>query len=51
VVELAELATGYYDSAQAALREGDWTTYGDELDKMEEVLRVLVEVSREQTNP
>jgi uncharacterized protein len=51
VTELAELAAGYYDSAQTALREGDWTTYGNDLDKMEEVLRVLVEVSREQANP
>lgn len=52
VAELAELAAGHYDSAQAALQEGDWTTYGDQLDRMEEVLRVLVEVSREQAaNP
>jgi uncharacterized membrane protein (UPF0182 family) len=51
VTELAQLAADYYESAQQALQEGDWATYGTELDKLEEVLDVLVEVSQETVSP
>lgn len=51
VAELAQLATDTYEAAQQALQEGDWATYGTELDKLEEVLNVLVEVSQEPVSP
>lgn len=43
--ELAQLASDYYESAQEALRQGDWATYGEELDKMEQVLNALVDLT------
>ena len=42
VRQLAEEASGYYDAAQQALQDGDWATYGDELDKMENALNELI---------
>jgi len=48
VAELAQLASDHYEAAQEALQAGDWTTYGEELDKMEDVLRTLVRATGEQ---
>ena len=48
VAQLAQLASDHYEAAQQALRDGDWTTYGAELDKMQAVLTVLVEQTRGQ---
>lgn len=45
VAELAETAATHYEAAEAALREGDWTTYGEELDKMKATLNKLVELT------
>jgi uncharacterized membrane protein (UPF0182 family) len=45
LAELAELAQEHYDKAQEHLKEGDWTGWGEELDKMSEVLRQLVELA------
>jgi hypothetical protein len=44
---LAQTASDHYDAAQAALRQGDWQTYGEELDKMQAALEQLVRL----TNP
>jgi uncharacterized membrane protein (UPF0182 family) len=41
--QLAETASGHYEAAQAALQDGDWATYGEELDQLEEVLNELME--------
>jgi uncharacterized membrane protein (UPF0182 family) len=48
VAELAQLASDHFEAAQEALQAGDWATYGEELDKMEDVLRTLVRVTGEQ---
>lgn len=42
VAELAQLASDHYEAAQQALRQGDWNTYGQELNKMEAALNALV---------
>ena len=43
LAELAQLAQEHYNQAQHYLKEGNWAGWGDELDKMAEVLRQLVE--------
>lgn len=48
VTELAQLASEHYEAAQEALRVGDWTTYGEELEQLEAVLDSLVAVTNEQ---
>jgi uncharacterized membrane protein (UPF0182 family) len=48
LAELAKLAQEHYDKAQDYLKEGDWTGWGEELDKMAEVLRQLVELTESQ---
>jgi uncharacterized membrane protein (UPF0182 family) len=45
VYNLARQADEHYVAAQEALRAGDWTTYGTELDAMEQVLKQLVELT------
>ncbi len=45
LAELAEQAQEHYDKAQEYLREGDWAGWGEELEKMEEVLEQLVEMA------
>jgi uncharacterized protein len=42
VYELASQAEDRYAAAQAALQEGDWATYGEELEEMERLLNELV---------
>jgi uncharacterized membrane protein (UPF0182 family) len=45
VYELARQADEHYLAAQEALRTGDWTTYGTQLDAVEQVLKQLVEIT------
>ena len=45
LAELAKLAQEHYDKAQEYLKEGDWAGWGEELGKMSEVLRQLVELA------
>jgi hypothetical protein len=47
VTELARQAQEHYQRAQEYLKAGDWGNWGGELEKMEEVLRQLVEISTE----
>lgn len=42
VSELALTASNHYEAAQKALQQGDWATYGAELDKMKAALDALV---------
>lgn len=42
--ELTQSARDHYDRAQQALREGDWTTYGEEIDAMKADLDRLAEL-------
>ncbi len=43
LAELAELAQEHYTKAQEYLKAGDWASWGEELQKMEEALSQLVE--------
>lgn len=45
VATLAETAAAHYDAAEAALRDGDWATYGKELDQLKAALDKLVELT------
>jgi len=45
LAELAKQAQEHYDKAQEYLKEGDWAGWGEELGKMSEVLRQLVELA------
>ncbi len=44
VTELARQAQEHYQRAQEYLKAGDWGNWGAELDKMEEILRQMVEI-------
>ncbi|MCB0210960.1 MAG: UPF0182 family protein [Anaerolineae bacterium] len=48
IAELAQMASDHYDAAQRALRDSDWTTYGQELEQMEAVLDTMVQLTRQQ---
>jgi uncharacterized membrane protein (UPF0182 family) len=48
LAELAQLAQEHYDKAQEYLKEGDWAGWGEELAKMAEVLRQLVQLTESQ---
>ena len=48
LAKLAELAQKHYTKAQEHLKAGDWTGWGEELQKMEEVLSQLVELTSRQ---
>ena len=48
LAKLAELAQEHYAKAQEHLKAGDWTGWGEELQKMEEVLSQLVELTSRQ---
>ena len=48
LAKLAELAQEHYAKAQEHLKAGDWTGWGEELQKMEEVLNQLVELTSRQ---
>ncbi len=43
--ELIRRAAGHFDRAESAQREGDWATYGDEMDKARDALGELEEMS------
>ena len=44
IYDLAHQAEEHYIAAQAALQNGDWATYGAELDAMEALLQELVDI-------
>jgi len=46
--QLAITASNHYKAAQAALQNGDWATYGEELEKMKAALDALVRLTSEQ---
>jgi uncharacterized membrane protein (UPF0182 family) len=43
--DLIKEAAGYYESAQNFAREGNWSEYGEELQKLEQTLKLLQEAS------
>ena len=43
--DLIREAAGYYESAQNFAREGNWSKYGEELQKLEQTLKLLQEAS------
>ena len=43
--DLIKEAAGYYESAQSFAREGNWSKYGEELQKLEQTLKLLEEAS------
>jgi uncharacterized membrane protein (UPF0182 family) len=43
--DLIKEAAGYYENAQEFAREGNWSKYGEELQKLEQTLKLLEEVS------
>jgi len=43
--DLIKEAAGYYESAQEFAREGNWSKYGEELQRLEQILKLLEEVS------
>lgn len=43
--DLIQEAAGYYESAQKFAREGNWSKYGEELQKLEQSLKLLEEAS------
>jgi uncharacterized membrane protein (UPF0182 family) len=45
VYNLARQADQHYTAAQAALRAGDWATYGKEQQAMEDAIKKLVEIT------
>lgn len=47
VAELARAASEHYEAAQKALQDGDWATYGAELEKMKDALDRLVQLTGE----
>jgi len=48
VRQLAESASAHYEAAQTALREGDWATYGQELDQLQADLAELLQAVGEE---
>jgi len=43
--DLIKEAAGYYENAQEFSREGNWSKYGEELQKLEQTLKLLEEAS------
>ena len=43
--DLIKETAGYYESAQEFAREGNWSKYGEELQKLEQTLKLLEEAS------
>ncbi|MBE3127572.1 MAG: UPF0182 family protein [Candidatus Atribacteria bacterium] len=43
--DLIQQAAGYYENAQNFAREGNWSKYGEELQKLEQTLKLLQEMS------
>jgi uncharacterized membrane protein (UPF0182 family) len=48
--ELAEQARYHFEEAQRASRMGDWARYGEELEKLREILEVLLEETAQQND-
>lgn len=46
---LAKQANDHFNNAQEALRKGDWANYGSELQRMEQVLKRMVELAQPRT--
>jgi hypothetical protein len=46
--QLAITASNHYEAAQAALQNGDWATYGAELEKMKAALDALVRLTSQE---
>lgn len=44
--ELAKQARQYYDQANQALRQGDWTGYGDNIKRLDEIIKKLEAASQ-----
>jgi len=49
--ERAEAARGHFEAATQAQREGDWARYGEELESLEDALRLLLEVEEPAPDP
>ncbi len=47
IAKLAKLARQYYDKANQRLREGDWAGYGDNINKLNDVIRKLEKSSNQ----
>jgi len=47
VAQLIQQANQVYDEAEAALRSGDWTTYGQKIDQLSQILDQLAELTAE----
>ncbi|MBN2026347.1 MAG: UPF0182 family protein [Actinobacteria bacterium] len=47
VTQLIQQANQVYDEAEAALRSGDWTTYGAKIDQLSQILDQLAELIAE----
>jgi uncharacterized membrane protein (UPF0182 family) len=47
IAKLAKLARQYYDQANQRLREGDWAGYGDNINKLNDVIRRLEKSSNQ----
>ena len=45
VASLAQSAQSHYQQAEAALKNGDWATYGRELQAMEDDLQRLIQAT------
>jgi uncharacterized membrane protein (UPF0182 family) len=45
--QLATTASNHYEAAQKALQNGDWATYGEELEKMKAALDALVRLTNQ----
>ncbi len=45
VEELIQSANAHYEAAEAAQRAGDWTTYGEELEALQQQLEQLMELT------
>ncbi len=46
VVELAAIARQYYDQAEASLKAGDWAGYGDNIDKLNDTIKRLEDMTQ-----
>jgi hypothetical protein len=46
--DLIREAAGYYESAQEFTRQGNWSKYGEELQKLEQTLKLLEQMSEEE---
>ena len=46
--DLIKETAGYYESAQEFAREGNWSKYGEELQKLEQTLKLLQEASEKE---